>query len=60
MTTRLNTMRRLREENRRLREALIWASGASDFAHGGRARTGFESLVLPLLAIKVPRKGKKR
>lgn len=32
------------------REALIWMSGASDFAPSGKAREGFEKMVLPLLS----------
>ena len=35
-----------------LREALIWCSGASDFAPDGVARAGFEKLILPLLQNK--------
>lgn len=31
------------------REALIWASGADDFQVGGKAREGFERIMLPLL-----------
>lgn len=30
-------------------EALQWCSGASDFAPEGKARAGFEKVVLPLL-----------
>ena len=34
---------------RKLEEALIWCSAATDFAPEGKAREGFEKLVLPLL-----------
>lgn len=34
---------------RDLQEALIWMTGSDDFAPGGKARVGFEKLVLPLL-----------
>lgn len=30
-------------------EALIWMSGADDFAPSGKAREGFEQIVVPLL-----------
>jgi hypothetical protein len=33
----------------RMREALIWMSGSEDFAPEGKAREGFEKIVLPLL-----------
>ena len=36
----------------RLREAIIWMTGSSDFAPGGIAREGFEQFVLPLLSEK--------
>lgn len=36
-------------EVRRLREAVIFMSGSADFGLGGKAREGFEKLVLPLL-----------
>lgn len=39
----------------RMREALIWMSAADDFAPGGKARRGFERIVLPLLSPAVVR-----
>jgi hypothetical protein len=33
----------------RYREALIWCSGSDDFSPGGKAREGWEKMVLPLL-----------
>jgi hypothetical protein len=33
----------------RYREALIWCSGADDFAPDGKAREGWEKIVKPLL-----------
>lgn len=39
----------LQAEINKLREALIWCSGSSDFAPGAMAREGFERVVLPLL-----------
>lgn len=38
------------ERERALLEALTWCSGAADFAPEGKARTGWEKLVQPLLA----------
>lgn len=32
-----------------LEDALVWCSGSDDFAPGGKAREGFERIVLPLL-----------
>lgn len=45
----IHAIERLQAENEKLREALVWCSGSSDFAPGGQARVGFEKLVLPLL-----------
>lgn len=41
----------LAEQNNQQRDALIWMSGSDDFGPGGRAREGYEKLVLPLLDI---------
>jgi len=43
---------RLEDENKRLREALIWCGGSPDFCPGGQARIGWEKLVIPLLSPK--------
>lgn len=40
-----------------LRDALIWCSGADDFAPGGKARAGFERIVLPLIKTERPGEG---
>ena len=33
----------------KMRDAMQWMSGSGDFAPGGKARKGFEKIVLPLL-----------
>jgi hypothetical protein len=38
----------------RLRDALVWCSGADDFAPGGKAREGWEKIVQPLLERRTP------
>jgi hypothetical protein len=39
----------LAAENAKLKEALIWCSGASDFAPEGRAREGWLRMCKPLI-----------
>lgn len=37
------------EANKKLREALIWCGGASDFAPGGQAEEGWKRYALPII-----------
>jgi len=41
----MKTKKQLERENEKLREALKWASGSSDFAPGGVARKGWLKVV---------------
>jgi hypothetical protein len=48
------------EENKRLRDALIWCSGSGDFQVGGIAREGWEKICIPLLTLKGGEEGYSR
>lgn len=44
--------KKAQEEVEKLKEALIWCGGSSDFQVGGIARGGWEKIVVPLLFKK--------
>ncbi len=48
----------LRARVAELEEALVWCGGSADFAPGGQARIGWETMCMPLIAPRFNRERK--